>query len=101
MMPNIGMNLWVTADTSQGGRKYMEDVIDVKFDQKEEPRYAYFAVFDGHGGPEAATFAKKHLLKEITKHEGFWCEDDDDKVLNAISEGFKSTHKLMWNAVGE
>ena len=82
----------------------MEDVFDVLFDREkpdEEARYAYFGVFDGHGGPEAANFAKKHLRKEITKNEGFWCEDDDEKVLNAISEGFKSTHKMMWNAVGE
>jgi len=81
----------------------MEDVVCVEFhkgDDGETIEFVYFAVFDGHGGKEAACFAKEHLLKEITKHRGFW-SDDDRHVLKAITDGFISTHKLMWKTVGE
>lgn len=80
----------------------MEDVVCVEFhkgDDGETIEFVYFAVFDGHGGKEAACFAKEHLLKEITKHRGFW-SDDDRHVLKAITDGFISTHKLMWKTVG-
>ena len=102
-MPKLGMNLRVTSDSKQGGRKYMEDVVCVEFhkgDDGETIEFVYFAVFDGHGGKEAACFAKEHLLKEITKHRGFW-SDDDRQVLKAITDGFISTHKLMWRDVGK
>ena len=81
----------------------MEDVVCVEFhkgDDGETIEFVYFAVFDGHGGKEAACFAKEHLLKEITKHRGFW-SDDDRHVLKAITDGFISTHKLMWKTVGK
>ena len=97
------MNLRVTMDSKQGGRKYMEDVMSVKFEKTDDGRnieYTYLAVFDGHGGVEAAKFAKEHLLGEITKLKGFW-SDDDEEVTQAIREGFLATHKLMWKAVGK
>ena len=80
----------------------MEDVVCVEFHKGDdgETQFVYFAVFDGHGGKEAACFAKEHLLKEITKHRGFW-SDDDRQVLKAITDGFISTHKLMWKDVGK
>ena len=87
----------------------MEDVIHVKFkyDDNSDGRsdnshleYAFIAVYDGHGGAEAAKFAKKHLHDEIVKIKGFW-SNDDDQVLKAIKEGFLATHKMMWKAVGK
>ena len=102
-MAHFGMNLRVTMDSKQGGRKYMEDVLAVKFQKTDDGRnieYTYLAVFDGHGGAEAAKFAKEHLLTEITKLKGFW-SDDDEEVTQAIREGFLSTHRLMWKAVGK
>ena len=87
-------------DAAQGGRSYMEDVINVRLSNAEDPdRYAFFGVFDGHGGSEAAAFADKHLRREIDKQETFWSEDDGC-VMNAIKTGFVSTHKLMMTAVG-
>lgn len=101
-MPTIGLNLRVTTDTNQGGRKYMEDVLAVQFEKglnTEDIEFAYFAVFDGHGGPEAAKFAKQCLLDEIKKQRGFWT-DDDVQVMKAIRDAFISSHKLMWRNVG-
>jgi len=63
------------------------------------PAFSYFAVFDGHGGDAAAHFAREHLLEEITSHPSFW-SDDDELVLKAITDGFLSTHKLTWKALG-
>ena len=102
-MPTVGLNLRVTTDSRQGGRKYMEDVIHVKFHKGQDGKaieFAYFAVFDGHGGVEAASFAKEHLLDQITKNKLFY-SDDDTEVMKSITEGFLSTHKMMWKAIGK
>ena len=61
MAPSIGLNLRVTGHCNQGGRKYMEDVFSVAYQQTEDEmdlEYAFFGIFDGHGGKEAALFAK-------------------------------------------
>lgn len=56
---------------------------------------AMFAVFDGHGGPDAARFARSHLWDHIKKQRGFWSEDDDE-VCAALRKGFISCHHAMW-----
>ena len=97
------MNLQAYYDAVQGGRNYMEDVINVQLRNAADRSpggYAFFSVFDGHGGSEAAEFADKHLRHEIERQEMFW-SDDDDCVMDAIKTGFVSTHKLMMTAVGE
>jgi len=38
---------------------------------KDLPESAYFAVFDGHAGVEAAIYAKCHLLSNIVYHPLF------------------------------
>ena len=92
-------------DAVQGGRNYMEDVINVQLwnavdrDVRSPSGYAYFSVFDGHGGSEAAMFADKHLRREIDRQEMFWSEDDGS-VVDAIKCGFVSTHKMMTTAIG-
>ena len=102
-------NLVVFTDAKRGGRNYMEDIISTKIDADEidnnqadmgsEMRFAFFAVFDGHGGAEAAKFAEEHLFDEIIHQKGFW-KDDDTSVVEAIKDGFMSTHRLMWKALG-
>jgi len=108
-MPSIEMDkikLEAYCDAVQGGRNYMEDVINVQLvnaadrDVGSPGPYAYFSVFDGHGGSEAAIFADKHLRREIHRQEMFW-SDDDGSVIDAIKDGFVSTHKLMMTAVGQ
>lgn len=55
--------------------------------------------FAGHGGAEAATFAKEHLINLIVNQKAFWSDDDDD-VLRAIREGYIATHYAMWREQG-
>ncbi|XP_068692067.1 protein phosphatase 1D-like, partial [Montipora foliosa] len=75
----------------QGGRNEMEDVMRVIFDAEQ----AFFAVFDGHGGKEAAVFAKDFLCANIKKQKGFY-SDDATLVMNSIKDGFLATHLDMW-----
>ena len=74
----------------------MEDVMRVIFDAEQ----AFFAVFDGHGGKEAAVFAKDFLCANIKKQKGFY-SDDATLVMNAIKDGFLATHLDMWKQLGE
>ncbi|CAO1441834.1 unnamed protein product [Diamesa serratosioi] len=121
-MTSIGCNLRITAFCSKGkhtnlyslkkkatytkfgclfvlgGRKYMEDYFSVAYQQSPDGsdlEFAYFGIFDGHGGNEASKFAKEHLMNHIVNLKGFWSDDDED-VKKAIREGFLSTHHAMW-----
>ena len=61
MAPSLGVNLRVTGHCNQGGRKYMEDIFSVAYQQTDDEKdleYAFFGIVDGHGGREAAQFAK-------------------------------------------
>lgn len=99
---SIGVNLRVTGHCRQGGRKYMEDFFSVAYQQTEDEKdleYAFFGIYDGHGGAEAAAFAKEHLMETIIKHKNFWSEYDED-VLRAIKDGYIATHYAMWKEQG-
>lgn len=56
--------------------------------------------FAGHGGAEAATYAKEHLINLIVNQKLFWSDDDQD-VLRAIREGYIATHYAMWREQGK
>ncbi|KAE8624784.1 hypothetical protein XENTR_v10006048 [Xenopus tropicalis] len=56
---------------------------------------AFFAVYDGHGGREAAHFARDHLWGYITKQKGFMSRDPEE-VCAAIRKGFVACHHAMW-----
>lgn len=80
----------------------MEDMFSVAYQQTPDMKdleYAFFGIFDGHGGSEAATYAKDHLLDTIIKDDAFWSENDDD-VLRAIRNGYVNTHIKMWKNLG-
>ncbi|GIX78372.1 protein phosphatase 1D [Caerostris darwini] len=94
-------NLRVTGQSSQGGRRYMEDAFVVAYQHTEDKKdleYAFFGIFDGHGGKEAAQYAKNNLLDNIITLKQFW-QDDDEMVLSAIRDGFLNTHLAMWKEV--
>ncbi|KAM9801587.1 LOW QUALITY PROTEIN: protein phosphatase 1D-like [Neosynchiropus ocellatus] len=61
---------------------------------------AFFAVFDGHGGREAAQFARDYLWDLMKKQRGFW-SDCDREVCAAISKGFIACHHAMWKKLPE
>ncbi|XP_051980938.1 protein phosphatase 1D-like [Xyrauchen texanus] len=61
---------------------------------------AFFAVFDGHGGREAALFARDHLWDFLKKQKGFWSKDYR-KVSAAIRKGFIACHHAMWKKLPE
>lgn len=61
---------------------------------------AFFAVFDGHGGCEAAQFARDHLWDFIKKQRGFWSHCDRE-VCAAIRKGFVACHHAMWKKLPE
>lgn len=82
----------------------MEDFFSVAYqesdDDKNNLQYAFFGVYDGHGGKEAANFARDHLMDAIVGQSQFWSQNDDD-VLRAIKEGYLSTHYAMWREQGK
>ncbi|XP_018009004.1 mucin-5AC [Hyalella azteca] len=101
MPSRVGVNLRASAYLHQGDRKYMEDEFVVAYQRtadKKDIEYAFFGIFDGHGGKEAAHFAKDHLMDNIVSQRSFWSDDDND-VLDAIREGFIQTHMAMWKVV--
>ncbi|XP_023679129.1 protein phosphatase 1D [Paramormyrops kingsleyae] len=69
-------------------------------DARPRRSVAFFAVFDGHGGREAAQFARDHLWDFIKKQRGFWSKDDEE-VCAAIRKGFIACHHAMWKKLPE
>lgn len=61
---------------------------------------AFFSVFDGHGGREAAHFARDHLWGFIRKQKGFMSRDPEE-VCAAIRKGFVACHQAMWKKLRE
>lgn len=81
----------------------MEDFFCVAYQQTEDEKdleYAFCGIYDGHGGAEAAAFAKQHLMEAIIKHKNFWSDNDED-VLRAIKDGYLATHYAMWKEQGK
>ncbi|KAG9466209.1 protein phosphatase 1D [Eleutherodactylus coqui] len=60
----------------------------------------FFAVFDGHGGREAAHFAREHLWGFIRKQKGFMSRESEE-VCAAIRKGFVACHQAMWKKLPE
>ncbi|EDV24102.1 uncharacterized protein TRIADDRAFT_26600 [Trichoplax adhaerens] len=76
----------------------MEDKTSVVFENAKEGSLrgpAFFAVFDGHGGSHAATFARDYLWKAIKKQRGFHSASPPS-VVDAIRKGFAETQNAMW-----
>ncbi|KAK6296275.1 hypothetical protein J4Q44_G00339880 [Coregonus suidteri] len=69
-------------------------------DNRPRRSVAFFAVFDGHGGREAAQFARDYLWEFIKKQRGFWSKDDEE-VCAAIRKGFVACHHAMWKKLPE
>lgn len=61
---------------------------------------AFFGVFDGHGGREAAHFASEHLWDLLKRQRGFWSKDHGE-VCAALRKGFIACHHAMWKELPE
>ena len=64
------MSMSVAGATDLGGREQMEDYIVFR-----KERQAFMAVFDGHGGKEAAEYAQDNLWQAIKQMDGFGTND--------------------------
>ena len=85
--PMLGV-LW-SGENNLGGRKLLEDYIVLESETKTKQR-AFFAVFDGHGGKEAAKYARDNLWTAIKDSAGF-DSGNPAKVAEAIAAGFLKT----------
>ncbi|XP_033748812.1 protein phosphatase 1F-like [Pecten maximus] len=56
------------------------------FNLKDQPPQSYYAVFDGHAGVEAATYAATHLHCHLAS-----CEDFQKKPADALKYAYKVT----------
>ena len=93
------VHLRVSVEASQGSRKSMEDYTSVTIEPRRD-RECFFAVFDGHGGHQAAFFARQNLWKTIQKQKDFYSSDPDE-VGKAIKRAFVEIHTAMWKERGK
>ena len=92
--------LRICHDKNPGMRKYMEDEISIVHGPNDQIPTTYLGVFDGHGGKEAAIFARDNLFKNLKLQPGFF-DKEPEKVKEAIRQGFIKTHMDMFQIVGE
>lgn len=67
----------------QGWRINMEDSHTHILALPDDPKAAFFAVYDGHGGATVAQYAGKHLHKFILKRPEY-NENDIEKALKLV-----------------
>ena len=65
------------------------------FTDDAEEEFCAWAVFDGHGGAEAAEYCKEHLVKHLKCQEKFLRGSEEESV-QAIKDSFKHVHEKMW-----
>ena len=101
MSSGKGVTISVSAETDAGKRKHMEDYLDVRLSPNEALRgipglkdQAFVGVFDGHGGKEAALYARERLWDLIQEQLKFR-STDREKVVEAIVDAYWSLHKEM------
>lgn len=88
--------LIVKAYKTIGDRSRCEDVIKIQAMGKKTD---FVGLFDGHGGVEAANYAKEHLCRVMQEEEDIY-SCDPVKVSNAIESAFVKTHESMWEVRG-
>lgn len=76
--------------SKKGKRMTMEDGYGVMLDIMGDPKQAFFAVIDGHGGSAAADYVCGNLGKNIVKAVGQYVEDED-RLEQAIRRGYLVT----------
>ena len=87
------------SETNKGDRPYMEDYAAIEFDEEKGGGQGFVAVFDGHGGKDASSFARNHLWENMKRQKNFESKEPS-KVMGAIRQAFRETQKGIWKAVG-
>jgi len=91
-------DIGVCADQNWKYRRRMEDAHHVEDKFNGEPSSGLFAIYDGHGGKEAAIFASENfhkvLAEEINKENNLF-EQDSSKVLEVISRSYLATDEQI------
>ncbi|KAM9781511.1 protein phosphatase, Mg2+/Mn2+ dependent, 1Db isoform 1-T1 [Syngnathus typhle] len=95
--------MWVESlsskDTSDHGAPLSDEKVEERLVDTRRS-VAFFAVFDGHGGREAAHFAREHLWDLLKRQRGFWSKDHSE-VCAALRKGFIACHHAMWKQLPE
>ena len=101
MSSGKGVTFRVSYETDRGERELMEDFIDVRLSPNEALRripglknHVFVGVFDGHGGKEAALYARERLW-DIVQEQLKFRSTDREKVVEAIVDAYWSIHKEM------
>ena len=79
----------------------MEDYLDVQLSPNEALRsipdlreQAFVGVFDGHGGREAALYARERFWDLVQEQKNF-CTTDRELVAKAIRDAYLALHSEM------
>ncbi|KAM0051198.1 putative protein-serine/threonine phosphatase [Helianthus debilis subsp. tardiflorus] len=72
----------------RGRREKMEDRFTVNVDFNGEKKQAFFGVFDGHGGSQAADFASENLQKNIQNEVE---KRGETEIVEAVKQGYLTT----------
>jgi len=67
--PKVDLGITAGVKSIQGSRAHMEDMYQAAINLDGDPRKAFFAVYDGHGGARASEFTAQHLHSHILKHD--------------------------------
>ena len=78
MCDTEGISVQVLGVSNRGGRDDMEDIIGIGLQMKGRGQ-VFVAVFDGHGGKEAAHFAYDELWPAICSLDGFHRDDGEEE----------------------
>ncbi|VDL72787.1 unnamed protein product [Nippostrongylus brasiliensis] len=81
----------VGSSCMQGWRINMEDAHTHLLSLPDDPRCAFFAVYDGHGGPKASQFAGINLHKQILQQEDY----AQGNLPEALRKGFLALDEQM------
>lgn len=95
--------MWVESLSNEDNGNNSTPVSDEKVTEQvvnTRKSVAFFAVFDGHGGREAAHFAREHLWNLLKRQRGFWSKDHSE-VCAALRKGFIACHHAMWKELRE
>ncbi|KAK6744650.1 hypothetical protein RB195_011398 [Necator americanus] len=81
----------VGSSCMQGWRINMEDAHTHLLSLPDDPRCAFFAVYDGHGGPKASQFAGINLHKQILQQADY----AQGNLPEALRKGFLALDEQM------